>query len=113
MLPWLLLTATCSLWLAVMYVSARWKPDLRVSRLAKRLTQCEADVLDCMSAQSRLLELTKKVSSRQAVADFRATATTGASRMAVTSAEDIPFGDKAALRAKFLPKGAVLAPTRE
>jgi hypothetical protein len=99
MLPWLLLTLALSM--SALAVS--------VSVLAKRLTQCEADVLDCISAQSRLLELTKKVSSRQAVADFRATA----SHTGPTSANEIPFGDKAALRAKFLPKASIQAKAGE
>jgi hypothetical protein len=89
----------------VAYAVARWRQVLPVSRQEKRLTTCETDIADLLSSHQRLLDLVKKLSSRQAVADHRANKGSGAPK----ASEDIPFGDKAALRARFGAEAAQLA----
>lgn len=106
MLLLLHITLAVTTLLSATFVLVRSRVALLSIREAKRLTECELGISDCLSTLTRLIDMQKKLSQRQALSDFRSEKKAGTT---IRSADDIPFGDKAALRARFGAQAASMA----
>lgn len=89
---------TCVNLAAVGFAVAYCRPVLRSISLTKRLTAVETSHLELLSLVSKTYEAQVKLSKRQSLADYRAEKR----QDSAPAASDIAFGDKAALRARYL-----------
>lgn len=105
MLPLLVTIATLLNALFAGLAVVLWRRALPSTAQAKRLTSCEAEIAALLLSNAKLLDAVKRVSNRIAVSEHRSRKDGSEDGQSL----DIPFGDKAALRARFGAQAAQLA----